>query len=119
MSSRIVKKQREETQKKIEEAKAAEQRYIGEISEVETQLLVALAELDELQLQQADAQEKVEKTTAELAVKEEELKTIEAELEDNIRILNNRVSYMYKNGSNHILELLFDVKDFVRIHFQS
>ena len=109
-----IKNQREETQKKIEEAKAAEQRYIGEISEVETQLLAALAELDDLQLQQADAREKVEKTTAELALKEEELKTIEAELEDNIRILNNRVSYVYKNGSNHILELLFDIKDFVQ-----
>ena len=58
-----VKQQREETQKKIEEAKAAEQRYVGEISEVESQLLAALAELSDLRDQQADAQEKVEKTT--------------------------------------------------------
>ena len=109
-----VKQQREETQKKIEEAKATEQRYIGEISEVESQLLAALAELNDLRDQQADAQEKVEKTTAELVVKEEELKAIEKELEENIKVLNNRVSYIYKNGANHILELLLDVKDFVQ-----
>jgi murein DD-endopeptidase MepM/ murein hydrolase activator NlpD len=109
-----VKNQREETQKKIEEAKAAEQRYIVEISEVESQLLAALAELNELRDQQADAQEKVEKTNAELVVKEEELKAIEKELKENIEVLNNRVSYIYKNGANHILELLLDVKDFVQ-----
>jgi murein DD-endopeptidase MepM/ murein hydrolase activator NlpD len=81
---------------------------------VESQLLAALAELNDLRIQQADAQEKVEKTTAELVVKEEELQAIEKELEENIRVLNNRVSYIYKNGANHILELLLDVKNFVQ-----
>ncbi len=109
-----VKQQREDTRKKIEEAKAAEERYIGEISEVESQLLAALAELNDLRDQQADAREKVEKTTAELVVKEEELQIIEKELKENIKVLNNRVSYIYKNGANHILELLLDVQDFVQ-----
>jgi murein DD-endopeptidase MepM/ murein hydrolase activator NlpD len=109
-----VKEQREETRQKIEEAKAAEQRYIGEISEVESRLLAALGELNDLHVQQDDAQTKVEKTTAEIAIREEELAAIESELEENLRILNNRVSYMYKNGANHILELLLDVKDFVQ-----
>ncbi len=109
-----VKQQREDTKKKIEEVKAAEQRYIGEVSEVEDQLLGALTDLNGLKVQLADAEEKVNKTTAELTVKGEELEVIEAELEDNQKVLNNRVSYIYKNGSNHILELLLDAKDFVQ-----
>jgi len=109
-----VKQQREDTQEKIEEAKAAEKRYIGEVSTVEGQLLVALAEQDDLRNQHADAKAKVEKTIAELAVKEEELTTIETELDESIRILNERVTYTYKNGSNHILELLLDVDNFVQ-----
>ena len=108
-----VKQQREDTQKKIEEAKATEQLYIGEISDVENQLLGALSELTDLRVRLADAQEKVVRTTAELALKEEELDDIEDELDDNIRILNNRVSYIYKNGSNHILGLLLSVDTFV------
>jgi len=109
-----VKQQREDTQKKIEEARAAEEQYIGEISQAETRLLVALAELNDLRDELDDAREKVEKTTAELAVKEEELKVIEDDLEESVRVLNNRISYIYKNGSNHILELLLDIKNFVQ-----
>ena len=85
-----VKQQREDTQKRIEEAKATEQLYVGEISDVETQLLGALSELTGLKTRLTDAEEEVEKTTVEMALKEEELKTIENELNDNIRILNNR-----------------------------
>lgn len=110
-----VKQQREETQKKIEEAKATEQLYIGEISVVENQLLGALSELTDLRTRLADAQEKVAGTTAELALKEEELSNIEEELDDNILVLNNRISYIYKNGSNHILGLLLSVKTFVEL----
>jgi murein DD-endopeptidase MepM/ murein hydrolase activator NlpD len=108
-----VKQQREETKKKIEEAKAAEQLYIGEISEVENQLLSALSELDGLRLELADAEEKVKKTSAEMVLKEEDLKIIEDELEENIHILNNRVSFIYKKGSNNILELILNSKTFV------
>ncbi len=108
-----VKQQREDTQKKIEEAKATEQHCIGEISDVETQLLGALSELTDLKIRLADAEEKVNKTTVEMALKEEELKTIEDELDNNILILNDRVSYIYKNGSNHILGLLLSVKTFI------
>jgi murein DD-endopeptidase MepM/ murein hydrolase activator NlpD len=110
-----VKQQREDTQKKIEEAKATEQLYISEISDVENQLLGALAELTDLRTSLADAREKVARTTAELVLKEEELDDIKDELDDNIQILNNRVSYIYKNGSNHILGLILGVKTFVEL----
>jgi len=108
-----VKQQREDTQKKIEEAKVTEQLYIGEIFDVENQLLGALSELTGLRTRLADAQEKVAGTIAELTLKEEELDDIEDELNDNIRILNSRISYVYKNGSNHILGLLLSVDTFV------
>jgi len=111
-----VKQQREETKKKIEEVKAEEQFYINEISEVESQLLAALSDLDNLKLELKDAEEKVKKTSAELALKEEDLKIIEYELEENIHILNNRVSFIYKKGSNNILELLLNVKTFVEFY---
>jgi len=110
-----VKQQREDTQKKIEEAKATEHLYIGEISDVENQLLGALAELTDLRTRLADAEEKVTRTTAELVLKEDELDDIKDELDDNVQILNNRVSYIYKNGSNHILGLILNVKTFVEL----
>ncbi len=110
-----VKQQREDTQKKIEEAKATEHLYIGEISDVENQLLGALAELTDLRTRLADAEEKVTRTTAELVLKEDELDDIKDELDDNVQILNNRVSYIYKNGSNHILGLILNVKTFIEL----
>ncbi|MBN2073775.1 MAG: peptidoglycan DD-metalloendopeptidase family protein [Actinobacteria bacterium] len=111
-----VKQQRKDTQKKIEEAKAAEQKYINEISQVEARLLATLSELDKLKIKQADAEQRVSETTEEIEIKEDELKIVEAELCDNIGILNNRVSYMYKNGSNHILELILSVRSFVQFN---
>lgn len=111
-----VKQQRKDTQKKIEEAKAAEQQYINEISEVEARLLATLSELDDLKAKHADAEKRVNETTVEIETKEEELKIVEEELRDNIRILSDRASYMYKNGSNHILELILSVRTFVQFN---
>lgn len=108
-----VKQQREDTQEKIEEAKATELLYVNEISVVENQLLGALSELAELEAKLTDARDKVAETTIKLALKEEELDAIENELIDNIQILNSRISYIYKNGSNHILGLILSVDTFV------
>lgn len=111
-----VKEEREDTQKKIEEAKANEKRYTGEVSQVENQLLGALSELSDLNDRLADAKTRVEQATVAIVLKEEEIKRIENELDENLKILNDRIEYTYKNGANHILELLLDVTDFVEFN---
>lgn len=111
-----VKEEREQTQKKIEEAKANEKRYTNEVSQVENQLLTALSELGALNIQLSDAKTKVDQATVEIVLKEEELKTIEDELDQNLHILSDRVVYTYKKGPNQILELLLDVKNFVEFN---
>ncbi|MFC2144973.1 murein hydrolase activator EnvC family protein [Actinomycetota bacterium] len=111
-----VKEEREQTQKKIEEAKANEKRYTNEVSQVENQLLTALSELDDLNDRLSDAKSKVDKATVEIVLKEEELRVIEGKLSQNLQILSDRVVYTYKKGANHILELLLDVSTFVEFN---
>ncbi len=111
-----IKDERELTQKKIEEAKANEKRYTNEVSQVENQLLGALAELGDLNDQLSDAKVKVDQATVEIVLKQEELEVIEGELDQNLQILSDRVVYTYKKGANHILELLLDVSTFIEFN---
>jgi len=111
-----VKEEREQTKKKIEEAKANEKRYTNEVSQVENRLLTALSELGKLNDQLSDAKSKVDQATIEIVLKEEEIKVIEGELGQNLQILSDRVVYTYKKGVNHILELLLDVSTFVEFN---
>jgi len=80
-----VKEEREQTKKKIEEAKSNEKRYTSEVSQVENQLLGALSELSNLNDRLSDAKSKVDKATVEIVLKEEEIKVIKDEL-DQTRI---------------------------------
>lgn len=111
-----VKKEREQTKKKIDEAKANEKRYTNEVSQVENQLLTALSELGDLNDQLSDAKSKVDQATIKIVLKEEEIKVIESELGQNLQILSDRVVYTYKKGVNHILELLLDVSTFIEFN---
>ena len=111
-----VKEEREQTKKKIEEAKANEKRYTTEVSQVENQLLGALSELSDLNDRLSDAKSKVDKATVKIVLKEEELNVIEGELDQNLQILSDRVVYTYKKGANNILELLLDVSTFVEFN---
>jgi murein DD-endopeptidase MepM/ murein hydrolase activator NlpD len=108
-----IQQEREEMQKQIEEVSKTERYYKGEVNKVEEQLLGALSELDELNGQLAEAKSGMDKTTIELVLKEEELKQIEDELAAKIKILNNRVAQIYKNGGNNILEVLLKAEDFI------
>ena len=108
-----IQKEREETQKKIQEISKTESHYKGEVNKVEEQLLGALSELDGLNARLADAKSTMDRTTIELVVKEEELKGLEYELASSVEILNNRVAQIYKNGGNNILEILLKAGDFV------
>ena len=108
-----IQKEREETQEKIKEVKKQEQQYINQVDEVEGQLLGALSELDDLYKKKDEAKSEVDKATIELVLKEEELKRIEEELKEKIRILNDRVAAIYKNGNSNILEILLKAEDFL------
>lgn len=102
-----------ETQEKRKEVEKQEQQYINQVEEVEGQLLAALSELDDLYKKKDEAKSEVDKTTIELVLKEEELKRIEEELKEKIRILNDRVAAIYKNGNSNILEILLKAEDFL------
>ncbi|MBU4313718.1 MAG: hypothetical protein KJ821_02850, partial [Actinobacteria bacterium] len=108
-----IKEEREETQGKIIEVKKQEQQYINQVKEVEGQLLGALSELDNLNTKLSEAKSEVDKATIEMVLKEEELKRIEEELKEKIRILNDRVAAIYKNGNSNILEILLKAEDFL------
>lgn len=83
------------------------------MDEVEGQLLSALSELDALNQKLADAKSEVDKATIELVLKEEELKRIEDELQGKVKILNDRVTAIYKNGGGNIMEILLKAEDFL------
>ncbi len=108
-----IQKDREATQEKIKDAKKQEQEYINQVNEVESQLTGALSELDALNQRLADAKSEVDKATIELVLKEEELKRIEDELEGKVKILNDRVTAIYKNGGSNIMEILLKAQDFL------
>jgi murein DD-endopeptidase MepM/ murein hydrolase activator NlpD len=108
-----IQQERKETQEKIEEVKKTEKQYINEVNQVEQQLLGALSELDDLNNKLAEAKSEVDKATIELVLKEEELKRIEDELKEKVRILNDRVAAIYKNGSGNVLEILLKAEDFL------
>src|SRR3972149_3022118 len=108
-----IQKEREEAKEKIEEVKKTEKQYINEVNQVEDQLLGALSELDGLNQKLADAKSEVDKATIELVLKEEELKRIEDELQGKVKILNDRVTAIYKNGGSNIMEILLKAQDFL------
>lgn len=108
-----VKKDREETQKKIEEVKKQESAYLSEVKEVETDLLSSLSQLDGLNDKLSEAKSDMDKTTVDLVLKEQELKDIEDELNEKAEILNSRVATIYKNGDGNILQILLKAEDFL------
>ena len=102
-----------ETQEKRKEVEKQEQQYINQVKEVEGQLLGALSELVNLNTKLSEAKSEVDKATIEMVLKEEELKRIEDELKEKIRILNDRVAAIYKNGNSNILEILLKAENFL------
>ena len=108
-----VKKEREETQKKIEEVKKQEAGQLKEVKEVETVLLSSLEQLNSLNDRLYEAKLDVDETTIDLVMKEQELKKIEDELTEKVKILNSRVASIYKNNNGNILEILLKAEDFI------
>jgi len=110
-----IQEERENLQNQINEISKTESKYNSEVNNVEIELRGALLELDELNARLADAKAGMDRTTIELVLREEELKQIESELEDSTRILNDRMTQIYKSGGNNILEVLLKADDFIEL----
>jgi murein DD-endopeptidase MepM/ murein hydrolase activator NlpD len=108
-----TKNEREETQEKIKEVTKQEKQYMAQVSETEEQLRVASGELGDLNAKLSNVKSEIDKTTIELVLKKQELQKIEDELEDKVKVLNNRVASIYKNGKSSILEILLNTESFI------
>ena len=108
-----IQKEQEANKKKIDDAKKKEQEYLKQVKSVEDQLLSSLADLKDLNEKQAKAKLDIDKSTIDLATKEQQLTQINDELVQKTAILNQRISVIYKNGNSSIFEILFKAKDFI------
>jgi peptidoglycan hydrolase CwlO-like protein len=110
-----VKKEKQETQNKIEEAKKAEAEYMNQVNQVENNLVTALSQLDELNKELGEAKGEFDRITIDLAINNRQLSETENELKDKNSILNNRVAAIYKNKNYSVLELLFEPGNFLKL----
>jgi len=108
-----IKSQKEETQKKIEDVKKEESQYIKEVNDIEDSLLSSLDDLNELNSALADKKSSMDKITVDLAIKEEQINKIEHELDQKLKIFNNRIKVIYKNQDRNILEVLLKSGGFI------
>jgi murein DD-endopeptidase MepM/ murein hydrolase activator NlpD len=110
-----IKKEKEETQQKIKEAKQKEQEYLGQVNKVEGELLTSLNQLNDLNANLTEVKSNIDKTTIDLAVKENELTEINKELEEKSKILNSRIASIYKNGNSNFLDVIFKAQSFTEL----
>jgi len=110
-----IKKEKEQTQKKIEEAKKKEKDYLNQVNQVETQLLSSLDQLNTLNKNLADVKSDIDKTNIDLAIKENDLVETNKALDEKEAILSNRIASIYKNRSSSFFEVLFKSKSFIEL----
>ena len=108
-----IKDEKAANQKKIDDANKKEQEYLKQVSAVENQELASLSELKDLNDKLTQAKNDVDKTSMDLAAKEQELNQINNELKVKTEILNNRAALIYENNGSSFLEILFKAKDFI------
>src|SRR5450830_902862 len=110
-----IKKEKAQTEKKIEDAKKKEKDYLNQVNQVEAQLLSSLDQLNTLNKNFADVKSEIDKTNIELAVKENDLAEINKDLDEKEAILSNRIASIYKNRSSSFFEVLFKSKSFIEL----
>jgi len=110
-----VKNERANTQKKIEETKKAESEYTSQVNKVEETLIGALAELDSLNEKASIVKTEIDRLTIELVIKKKDLSDAENTLIEKNNILSKRVSVIYKNRNQNIMELLFESDSFLKL----
>ena len=108
-----IKKEKEETKKKIEQAQKEQDAYAAQVEQVETKLLDALGDLEELNAKQAETKSRMDKSTIELISNEQDIKQVEQELFKKTELLNSRVAEIYKTNNRSILNVFLKTEDFI------
>ena len=108
-----IKIDKEEAQKKIEQAQKEQDAYSAQVQQVESKLLSSLSELDELSSRQAQAKLAIDKTTLLLVQNEQELAQLESELKEKDDILNSMIAEIYKKGDRDIINIVLKSRDFI------
>jgi murein DD-endopeptidase MepM/ murein hydrolase activator NlpD len=110
-----VKNERTNTQKEIEKTKKAESEYMSQVNKVEVTLISALSELDSLNDRASTVKTEIDRLTIELVIKKKDLSDAEHTLTEKNSILSKRVSIIYKNRNQNVLELLFESDSFLKL----
>ena len=108
-----IKTEKEETQKKIEQAQKEQDAYSKQVQEVETKLLSSLSELDELNKKESQAKQEMDNTTILLVQNELEIARLESELKEKNDILNSRIAEIYKKDNRDIINIFLKSQDFI------
>jgi len=108
-----IKKEKEETQKKLEDAKKEEEQYISQVSIVEENMLSALEVLSGLKDKLEQTRLKITDLSLAITAKEKEIIVVEEEINQRSVFLNKRAAEMYKRGNRSILDVIFKAEGFV------
>ncbi len=110
-----VKNERTNTQKEIEKTKKAESEYLSQVITVEDNLISSLSELDALNDKASVYKSEIDRLTIELVMKKKDLSDAEQTLVEKNNLLSKRVSVIYKNRNQNVLELLFESDSFLKL----
>jgi len=108
-----IKTEKEETQKKLEEAKKEEEEYINQVNIIEDNMLSALDVLSGLKDKLAQTKIKITDLSLAITAKEKEITVVGEEINQRSVFLNKRAAEMYKRGNRSILDVIFKAEGFV------
>lgn len=108
-----IQKEKEETKKKLEEAKKEEEAYIGQVNQVEDNLLLTLDELTSLKDKLWQTKTKIVDLSNSINSKEKEILTLEEEIGVRSKFLNKRAVEIYKRGNRNVLDVIFKADGFL------
>jgi len=108
-----IKKEKEETQKKLEDAKKEEERYINQVNTVEDNLLSTLDELSSLKVELQQTKSKITDLSSAITAKEKEISILEEEISQRSIFLNKRAAEMYKRGNKSTIDVVFKAEGFL------
>lgn len=108
-----IKKEKEETQKKLEDAKKEEEQYINQVNLVEDNLLSTLDDLSSLKDKLQQTKTKIIELSSTITAKEKEISILEEEVNQRSMFLNKRAAEIYKRGNKNVLDVVFKADGFL------
>jgi murein DD-endopeptidase MepM/ murein hydrolase activator NlpD len=108
-----IKKEKEETQKKLEDAKKEEEQYVNQFNLVEDNLLSTLDEISSLKDKLGQTKTKIKDLSLSITKKGEEISILEEEINQRSTFLNKRAVEIYKRGNRNALDVVFKAEGFL------